>query len=216
MSGRYKTRRRPRAHRAVGRGPPASRTGRRYVNSSSFRERADHTGRAPDRQSFGACRGRRKRPNRRAMKAKWGLQGRFDPIRWCSCSVWRRCRCWACCSFRRSRSRRIYHRFADQQTLLGIPNFWNVVSNLPFILVGAVGSAMLPPRSVGGHVLPRRVPDRLQLVLLPLESERRRAVLGPPADGGRVHGDPGQRHRGADRRQGRAGRCSGRWSRSAS
>ena len=33
----------------------------------------------------------------------------------------------------------IYHQFADQQTLLGIPNFWNVVSNLPFILVGAAG-----------------------------------------------------------------------------
>ena len=46
-----------------------------------------------------------------------------------------------CCSFRRSRSRRIYHQFADQQTLLGIPNFWNVVSNLPFILVGAMGLA---------------------------------------------------------------------------
>src|ERR1043166_4116744 len=33
----------------------------------------------------------------------------------------------------------IYHGFADQQTLLGIPNFWNVVSNLPFLLVGALG-----------------------------------------------------------------------------
>lgn len=32
-----------------------------------------------------------------------------------------------------------YHRFADQHTLLGIPHFWNVVSNLPFILVGAWG-----------------------------------------------------------------------------
>ena len=32
-----------------------------------------------------------------------------------------------------------YHQFADRQTLLGIPNFWNVVSNLPFILVGAAG-----------------------------------------------------------------------------
>jgi hypothetical protein len=32
-----------------------------------------------------------------------------------------------------------YHHFADQRTLLGIPNFWNVVSNLPFIAVGAVG-----------------------------------------------------------------------------
>ena len=32
-----------------------------------------------------------------------------------------------------------YHQFADQKTLLGIPNFWNVVSNVPFILVGAAG-----------------------------------------------------------------------------
>jgi hypothetical protein len=32
-----------------------------------------------------------------------------------------------------------YHRFADRKTLLGIPNFWNVVSNLPFIVVGAMG-----------------------------------------------------------------------------
>jgi len=32
-----------------------------------------------------------------------------------------------------------YHHFADQRALLGVPNFWNVVSNLPFVLVGAVG-----------------------------------------------------------------------------
>jgi hypothetical protein len=32
-----------------------------------------------------------------------------------------------------------YHQFADQRALLGIPNFWNVVSNFPFIAVGAVG-----------------------------------------------------------------------------
>jgi hypothetical protein len=32
-----------------------------------------------------------------------------------------------------------YHQFADQRTLLGVPNFWNVVSNLPFVLVGAWG-----------------------------------------------------------------------------
>src|SRR4029079_6205006 len=29
-----------------------------------------------------------------------------------------------------------YHAFADQRTILGIPHFWNVVSNLPFIAVG--------------------------------------------------------------------------------
>jgi len=34
-----------------------------------------------------------------------------------------------------------YHEFADQRKLLGIPNFWNVVSNLPFIAVGAIGLA---------------------------------------------------------------------------
>jgi hypothetical protein len=32
-----------------------------------------------------------------------------------------------------------YHDFADARTILGIPNFWNVVSNLPFAVVGAVG-----------------------------------------------------------------------------
>ena len=32
-----------------------------------------------------------------------------------------------------------YHDFADQRTILSIPHFWNVVSNLPFIAVGAAG-----------------------------------------------------------------------------
>jgi hypothetical protein len=32
-----------------------------------------------------------------------------------------------------------YHHFADQRSLLGVPNFWNVVSNLPFIAVGVAG-----------------------------------------------------------------------------
>ena len=34
-----------------------------------------------------------------------------------------------------------YHDFADTRTVLGVPNFWNVVSNVPFVLVGAVGFA---------------------------------------------------------------------------
>jgi hypothetical protein len=33
-----------------------------------------------------------------------------------------------------------YHEFADTRTLLGIPNFWNVMSNAPFLLVGILGS----------------------------------------------------------------------------
>jgi Ceramidase len=32
-----------------------------------------------------------------------------------------------------------YHQFADQRMLFGIPNFWNVVSNIPFLAVGAAG-----------------------------------------------------------------------------
>jgi len=32
-----------------------------------------------------------------------------------------------------------YHQFADQRRLFGIPNFWNVVSNLSFLAVGAAG-----------------------------------------------------------------------------
>ena len=32
-----------------------------------------------------------------------------------------------------------YHLFADQRALLGIPHFWNVASNLPFLIVGTAG-----------------------------------------------------------------------------
>ena len=32
-----------------------------------------------------------------------------------------------------------YHLFADNRTLLTIPNFWNVMSNLPFVVVGVLG-----------------------------------------------------------------------------
>lgn len=32
-----------------------------------------------------------------------------------------------------------YHDFADSRALLAVPNFWNVVSNLPFVLVGIIG-----------------------------------------------------------------------------
>ncbi len=32
-----------------------------------------------------------------------------------------------------------YHAFADRRTFFGVPNFWNVASNLPFLVVGALG-----------------------------------------------------------------------------
>lgn len=41
-----------------------------------------------------------------------------------------------------------YHHFADARTLLGIPNFWNVISNLPFLLAAAFGlRAIRSPRA---------------------------------------------------------------------
>jgi hypothetical protein len=32
-----------------------------------------------------------------------------------------------------------YHQFADQLTFFSIPNFWNVISNLPFVIIGSFG-----------------------------------------------------------------------------
>jgi len=43
-----------------------------------------------------------------------------------------------------------YHAFADQRRILGIPNFWNVVSNLPLLLVGLAGARELARRSPQG------------------------------------------------------------------
>lgn len=36
-----------------------------------------------------------------------------------------------------------YHEFADARRILGIPYFWDVVTNLPFLFVGAAGLAFL-------------------------------------------------------------------------
>ncbi len=32
-----------------------------------------------------------------------------------------------------------YHNFIDQRMLYGVSNFWNVVSNLPFVIAGLLG-----------------------------------------------------------------------------
>src|SRR3989442_110689 len=32
-----------------------------------------------------------------------------------------------------------YHNFADQREIWGVPNLFNVISNAPFVLVGALG-----------------------------------------------------------------------------
>jgi len=36
-----------------------------------------------------------------------------------------------------------YHLFADTRTLLSVHNFWNVASNLPFLVVGLIGLAVI-------------------------------------------------------------------------
>lgn len=36
-----------------------------------------------------------------------------------------------------------YHHFADDRALLGVANFWNVVSNIPFMLIGIGGFVLL-------------------------------------------------------------------------
>ena len=32
-----------------------------------------------------------------------------------------------------------YHKFCDSNTIFNIPNFWNVVSNIPFLIIGLIG-----------------------------------------------------------------------------
>lgn len=42
-----------------------------------------------------------------------------------------------------------YHDFADTRTILGVPNFVNVLSNIPFLFVGIAGLALCLPRKTG-------------------------------------------------------------------
>jgi hypothetical protein len=48
-----------------------------------------------------------------------------------------------------------YHDFADIRNILSIPNFWNAVSNLPFLFVGVVGlwTAYLPRTRIRNKAL---------------------------------------------------------------
>lgn len=55
-----------------------------------------------------------------------------------------------------------YHDFSDQEAILGIPHFWNVVSNLPLVIVGVGGLIALRRRCPG--LTDRR--ERLSWVLL--------------------------------------------------
>ena len=52
-----------------------------------------------------------------------------------------------------------YHAFADRRTVLGIPNFADVVSNAAFLVVGALGLAFVAGRR--GRALLADLPQRL-------------------------------------------------------
>jgi hypothetical protein len=45
-----------------------------------------------------------------------------------------------------------YHAFADQRTISSVPNFWNVISNVPFLLIGLAGIWTLARRNPNGTV----------------------------------------------------------------
>ena len=46
-----------------------------------------------------------------------------------------------------------YHKFADQRNILGIPHFWNIVTNSPFIVLGITGFFKIQKQDLTG-VLP--------------------------------------------------------------
>jgi len=48
-----------------------------------------------------------------------------------------------------------YHDFIDQRTLYGIPNFWNVVSNVPFVIAGLLGLSLV----AGKQPVPGGLPE---------------------------------------------------------
>jgi len=43
-----------------------------------------------------------------------------------------------------------YHDFADQRVVMNIPNFYNVVSNLPFVIIGVAGMRLVASGRVSG------------------------------------------------------------------
>jgi len=45
-----------------------------------------------------------------------------------------------------------YHAFVDRQEILGVPNFWNVVSNIPFLFVGLAGLFVVGRRFPPGAI----------------------------------------------------------------
>ena len=47
----------------------------------------------------------------------------------------------------------VYHNFADQRYISGIPHFWNVVTNIPFLALGITGFFKIQKQELTG-ILP--------------------------------------------------------------
>ena len=71
-----------------------------------------------------------------------------------------------------------YHRMADERSVGGIPNAWNVLSNAPFIAVGALGLSRRGSRlRPAGSSVPdrsRSAPLNLSMVFTAHSSNDRR------------------------------------------
>ena len=73
-----------------------------------------------------------------------------------------------------------YHNFADQRSMINIPNFYNVLSNLPFIIIGIAGMRLVASGQANRRtgrvakripgIFCRRISDRFWLCVLPLSS----------------------------------------------
>src|SRR5262252_7082729 len=82
-----------------------------------------------------------------------------------------------------------YHDFADQRTLFGIPNFWNVVSNVPFIGIGAIGLWQFGSSQATMLLFLGIFLTGFGSAYYHLEPSDQTPVLGPAADGDRLYGD---------------------------
>src|SRR6266700_3868307 len=86
-----------------------------------------------------------------------------------------------------------YYVFADRRTFFGIPNIWNVCSNLAFVLVGAFGlrpfsRLRLSSSRTAYVVFCLGVGGRLRFGVLPLRALNADAGLGSVTDDGRFYG----------------------------
>ena len=194
---------RPRAHRAVGRLPPASQDRSAGFKFQLFRERPEHRGGGPERQLRGLRQTGGADP-RNLVLCRENEHSSRDSLPPADLPVW------PCRDFAAGPAAGSADPAEPDLPWLRRPAD---AAGHPELLERGVQPAVHPGRragplegaagSLGQHLLPRRVPDRLHLVLLPLGAERLGPVLGPPADDLCVHGDPRQRDRGADRRAGR-------------